>query len=175
MVFRGPLARTESLDISAVKRLEVHVTPSITGMSGVSVHRPSRPFFGRDDLALKRKWLGRHYSATPSYGVWKRMDESMQRTDEKRNLPDATVESSPRRWTMLRSLRIVPVTSEHFLGRRYVMELATASRARELRVFRSLEQLMAGLEELGLRVELREDLQRQLIEEGCCQLLDIVL
>jgi hypothetical protein len=103
------------------------------------------------------------------------MDESMQRTDEKRNLPDATVESSPRRWTMLRSLRIVPVTSEHFLGRRYVMELATASRARELRVFRSLEQLMAGLEELGLRVELREDLQRQLIEEGCCQLLDIVL
>jgi hypothetical protein len=55
------------------------------------------------------------------------------------------------------------------------MELATASRARELRVFRSLEQLMSGVEELGLRAELRDDLQRQLIEEGCCQLLDIVL
>ena len=76
---------------------------------------------------------------------------------------------------MLCSLRVVPVTSEHFLGRRYVMELATTSRARELRVFRSLDQLMSGIEELGLRAELRDDLRRQLIEEGCCQLLDIVL
>lgn len=76
---------------------------------------------------------------------------------------------------MLCSLRVVPVTSEHFLGRRYVMELATASRARELRVFRSLDQLMSGIEELGLRAGLRDDLRRQLIEEGCCQLLDIVL
>jgi hypothetical protein len=55
------------------------------------------------------------------------------------------------------------------------MELATTGRARELRVFRSLEQLMCGVEELGLRAEVRDDLQRQLIEEGCCQLLDIVL
>lgn len=103
------------------------------------------------------------------------MDESMNYSDEKRDLPHAPVEAPPRRWMMLCSLRVVPVTSEHFLGRRYVMELATASRARELRVFRSLEQLMLGVEELGLRLELREDLQRQLIDEGCCQLLDIVL
>lgn len=103
------------------------------------------------------------------------MDESMNCSDEKPDLPDATAEPVPRRWTMLCSLRVVPVTSEHFLGRRYVMELATTSRARELRVFRSLEQLMSGVEELGLRAELRDDLQRQLIEEGCCQLLDIVL
>jgi hypothetical protein len=41
VVFRGPVARTESLDISAVKRLKVHVVPSITEMSGVSVHRRS--------------------------------------------------------------------------------------------------------------------------------------
>jgi len=51
---------------------------------------------------------------------------------------------------MLCSLRVVPVSSEHFLGRRYVMELATASRARELRVFRSLELLMVGVADLGL-------------------------
>lgn len=103
------------------------------------------------------------------------MDESMNCSDEKRALTNATAEPLSRRWTVLCSLRVVPVTSEHFLGRRYVMELATASRARELRVFRSLEQLMSGVEELGLRVEVRDDLQRQLIEEGCCQLLDIVL
>jgi hypothetical protein len=103
------------------------------------------------------------------------MDESMNWSDEKPDLAHATVEPVPRSWTMLCSLRVVPVTSEHFLGRRYVMELATASRARELRVFRSLEQLMSGVEELGLRAELRNDLQRQLVEEGCCQLLDIVL
>jgi hypothetical protein len=103
------------------------------------------------------------------------MDESMNCSDEKHDLPNVTVEPLPRGWTMLCSLRVVPVTSEHFLGRRYVMELATTSRARELRVFRSLEQLMSGVEELGLRAELREGLQRQLIEEGCCHLLDIVL
>ncbi len=103
------------------------------------------------------------------------MCESMNCSDGKPDLTNATVEPLQRGWMMLCSLRIVPVTSEHFLGRRYVMELATASRARELRVFRSLEQLMSGVEELGLRAELRRDLQRQLIEEGCCQLLDIVL
>jgi hypothetical protein len=103
------------------------------------------------------------------------MDESMNCSDEKPNLSNAPVEPLQRSWKMLCSLRVVPVTSEHFLGRRYVMELATASRARELRVFRSLEQLMTGVEELGLRAELRDGLQRQLIEEGCCQLLDIVL
>jgi hypothetical protein len=103
------------------------------------------------------------------------MDESMNCSDEKADLAHATVEPLPRNWTMLCSLRVVPVTSEHFLGRRYVMELATTSRARELRVFRSLEQLMSGVEELGLRAEVRDDLQRQLIDEGCCQLLDLVL
>jgi hypothetical protein len=51
---------------------------------------------------------------------------------------------------MLCSLRVVPLSSEHFLRRLYVVELAAASRARELRVFRSLELLMAGVAELGL-------------------------
>jgi hypothetical protein len=32
VVFRDLIARTESLDISAVKRLEVHVIPSVTEM-----------------------------------------------------------------------------------------------------------------------------------------------
>src|SRR6185437_5466902 len=99
----------------------------------------------------------------------------MNSSRDKRELPDVGVDVRTRRSTMLCSLRVVPVSSEHFLGRRYVMELATASRARELRVFRSLELLMVGVEELGLRAELRDALQRQLIEEGCCQLLDIVL
>src|ERR1700760_3142882 len=103
------------------------------------------------------------------------MDESMNCSDEKPDLPDAIVEPLPRRWMMLCSLRVVPVTSEHFLGRRYVMELATASRARELRVFRSLELLMAGVAELGLPADVREGLYHQLVDEGCCQLLYIVL
>jgi hypothetical protein len=34
---------------------------------------------------------------------------------------------------------------------------------------------MSGVEELGLRAELRADLHRQLIEEGGCFLLDMVL
>jgi hypothetical protein len=99
----------------------------------------------------------------------------MNCSDERSGLRGAIAQPLPRRWTMLCSLRVVPVTSEHFLGRRYVMELATMSRARELRVFRSLEQLMAGVEELGLHAELRRELERQLIEEGCCQLLDIIV
>jgi hypothetical protein len=103
------------------------------------------------------------------------MDDSMKCPDGKHALTDDTGGLSRRRRTMLCSLRVVPVCSEHFLGRRYVMELATTGRARELRVFRSLEQLMSGVEELGLRAELRDDLHRQLIEEGCCHLLDIVL
>jgi hypothetical protein len=99
----------------------------------------------------------------------------MNCSEEKRELPDAGINVPPRRSTMLCSLRVVPVSSEHFLGRRYVMELATASRARELRVFRSLDLLMAGVAELGLRPEVQESLYRQLVDEGCCQLLDIVL
>lgn len=79
------------------------------------------------------------------------------------------------RRTMLCSLKVVPVSSEHFLGRRYVMELTTTGRARELRVFRSLDQLMSGVGELGLRPELRDDLYRQLLQEGQCDVLDIVL
>jgi hypothetical protein len=102
------------------------------------------------------------------------MDDSMNCPD-KSHLADAPPGPARRKRTMLCSLRVVPVCSEHFLGRRYVMELATTGRARELRVFRSLEQLMSGVEELGLRAEIREDLHRQLIEEGCCQLLDIML
>jgi hypothetical protein len=103
------------------------------------------------------------------------MDEPMNCSEEKRELSDAGINVPPRRSMRLCSLRIVPVSSEHFLGRRYVMELATASRARELRVFRSLDLLMAGVAELGLRAEVQESLCRQLMHEGCCQLLDIVL
>jgi hypothetical protein len=102
------------------------------------------------------------------------MDEPMNCSKNKDKLPDVGV-YVPRRSSMLCSLRIVPVRSDHFLGRRYVMELATASRARELRVFRSLELLMAGVAELGLRADVREDLYHQLVDAGCCQLRDIVL
>jgi len=76
---------------------------------------------------------------------------------------------------MLCSLRIVPVSSEHFPARRYVMELATTGRARELRIYRSLQQLMCGVGDLGLRPELQNDLYGQLLQEGSCHLLDIVL
>lgn len=99
----------------------------------------------------------------------------MSCTDEKCELPHDAVAPTRRSSMMLCSLRVVPVSSEHFLGRRYVMELATPSRARELRVFRSLEQLMAAVAELGLREEVRASLYRQLIDEGSCQLLDIVV
>jgi hypothetical protein len=103
------------------------------------------------------------------------LDKPMNCSEDKRELPDVGFDVPPRRSTMLCSLRVVPVSSEHFLGRRYVMELATASRARELRVFRSLELLMAGVAELGLRADVREALYHQLVDEGCCQLRDIVL
>ena len=102
-------------------------------------------------------------------------NEPMNCSENKRKLPEIGVAVPPQRSTMLRSLRIVRVSSEHFLGRRYVMELATASRARELRVFRSLELLMAGVAELGLRENVRERLYHQLVHEGCCRLRDIVL
>jgi hypothetical protein len=102
------------------------------------------------------------------------MDESMKR-DAKADVTEDGGEPLRRSRPMLCSLRVVPVCSEHFLGRRFVMELTTTGRARELRVFRSLEQLMSGVEELGLRAELRADLHRQLIEEGCCFLLDVML
>src|SRR5690242_17531929 len=98
----------------------------------------------------------------------------MSYSKDKRELPAIGVTVEPRRSTMLCSLRVVPVSSEHFSGRRYVMELATASRARELRVFRSLELLMAGAAELGLRADVRDSLYHQLVDEGCCQPLDIV-
>ena len=103
------------------------------------------------------------------------MDEPKNCSKDKRELSDVGVDVRPRRLTMLCSLRVVPVSSEHFLGRRYVMELATASRARELRVFRSLELLMAGVADLGLRADVREALYHQLVDEGCCQVRDIVL
>ena len=99
----------------------------------------------------------------------------MNCSKDKRELPDVGVDVRSRRSRMLCSLRVVPVSREHFLGRRYVMELATASRARELRVFRSLELLMAGVAELGLRADVREGLYHQLLDEGCCQLREIVL
>lgn len=99
----------------------------------------------------------------------------MSCTDEEEDPAEGAKEPLPKPRTVLRSLKIVPVSSEHFLGRRYVMELTTTGRARELRVFRSLDQLMSGVGELGLRPDLRDDLCRQLMDEGQCNLLDIVL
>jgi hypothetical protein len=103
------------------------------------------------------------------------MDESMNCSDEKHDLPNDVVEPPRRRRTILCSLRVVPVSSEHFLGRRYVMELTTTGLARELRVYRSLDELMRGVDNLGLPAGLRDGLCRQLLEEGSCHLLDIVL
>jgi hypothetical protein len=103
------------------------------------------------------------------------MDESMNCSDEKHGLVNDAVEPLRPRRTILCALRVVPVSSEHFLGRRYVMELTTTGLARELRVYRSLEELMRGVDDLGLCAELRDGLCRQLLDEGCCQLLDIVL
>jgi hypothetical protein len=103
------------------------------------------------------------------------MDESMNCSDEKRDLPNDVIEAVRRNRTILCSLRVVPVSSEHFLGRRYVMELTTTGMARELRVYRSLDELMRGVDDLGLHVQLRQGLCRQLLEEGGCHLLDIVL
>jgi len=76
---------------------------------------------------------------------------------------------------VLCSLRIVAVRSEHFLGRRYVMELASDCRARELRVYRTFEQLMHAIAELGLPTDVYEELDRQLFETGSCNLLNILL
>lgn len=103
------------------------------------------------------------------------MEESINCPNDRQGLSGSPAGSSRPKRAMLCSLRVVPVCSEHFLGRRYVMELSTTGRARELRVFRSLEQLMRAVEELGLRADVLNDLHRQLIEEGCCQLLDVVL
>jgi hypothetical protein len=55
------------------------------------------------------------------------------------------------------------------------MELTTTGLARELRVYRSLQELMRGIDDLGLRADLRDGLCRQLLDEGYCHLLDIVL
>lgn len=103
------------------------------------------------------------------------MDKSMNCSDEKHDLTNSPAEASPRRRAMLCSLRVVPVSSEHFPGRRYVMELATTGRARELRIHRSLQQLMCGVGDSGLRPELQNDLYGQLLKEGSCHMLDIVL
>lgn len=103
------------------------------------------------------------------------VDKPMSCFHEDPGRPESAQEALVQRRTMLCSLKIVPVSSEHFLGRRYVMELTTTGRARELRVFRSLEQLMTGVAELGLRPHMQEDLRRQLVDEGQCGLLDIVL
>jgi hypothetical protein len=111
---------------------------------------------------------------TPARGP-ERMDESMNYSDEKQVLPNVVVEPLRRKRAILCSLRVVPVCSEHFLGRRYVMELTTAGLARELRVYRSLNELMRGIDHLGLHADLRDGLCRQLLEEGSCHLLDIVL
>ena len=104
-----------------------------------------------------------------------RMDESMNCSDEKHDLPSDMVEPLRRKRTILCSLRVVPVSSEHFLGRRYVMELTTTGLARELRVYRSLDELMRGVDDLGLHAGLRDGLCRQLLEEGSCHLFDIVV
>jgi hypothetical protein len=55
------------------------------------------------------------------------------------------------------------------------MELASNSRARELRVYRSFYQLMDALVELGLPPERYAELDHELFENGCCNLLNILL
>jgi hypothetical protein len=119
---------------------------------------------------MKRRKLPDHYSAESNSD-----GESMSYSNEEHERVERANESFPRRRTMLCSLRIVPVSSEHFLGRRYVMELTTTGRARELRVYRSLDQLMHGVGELGLPSDLRDGLCRQLMDDGECDPLDIVL
>jgi hypothetical protein len=141
----------------------------------VQVYTGAREIPSGNGTSMKRKRRARHYSATPPLRGWKRMDESMNCSDEKHELANDAVASLRPKLTILCSLRVVPVSSEHFLGRRYVMELTTTGLARELRVYRSLEELMRGVDDLGLCMELRDGLCRQLLDEGCCHLLDIVL
>ena len=76
---------------------------------------------------------------------------------------------------MLCSLRIVSVASDHYLGRRYVMEVASSSRSKELRVYRSLSQLMDAVAKLGLHTDMIAALYRDLCDEGSCTHLDIVI
>jgi hypothetical protein len=45
----------------------------------------------------------------------------------------------------------------------------------EPRVFCSLDLLMAGVADLGLPADVRDGLYHRPVDEGCCQLLDIVL
>ncbi len=73
------------------------------------------------------------------------------------------------------SLRIVPVRSPHFQERRYVVEVSTTSRARELRVYRTLDQLLNAVEQLGLPEIVFRDLTSQLLETGSCNLLNILI
>lgn len=87
---------------------------------------------------------------------------------------DAPAPPSNRR-LVLCSLRIVSVRSEHFLGRRYVMELSNGGGGRELRIYRSHDQLMNAIAEFGLRPDRYAELDRELFENGCCNLLDILL
>jgi hypothetical protein len=101
------------------------------------------------------------------------MEGSTSETDEVVAVVPRT--SLANRRLVLCSLRVVSVRSEHFLGRRYVMELASNSRARELRVYRSFHQLMDALAELGLPPERYAELDRELFENGCCNLLNILL
>lgn len=77
--------------------------------------------------------------------------------------------------TVLCGLRIVPVRSPHYQGRRYVVELSTTSRARELRVYRTLDQLLTALEQFKLPETVHRELTDQLLETGACNLLNILI
>lgn len=85
----------------------------------------------------------------------------------------SSAERSPAK--VLCSLRIVAVASDHYLGRRYVMEIASSARSKELRVYRTLHQLMDAVSKLGLHTELISALYRDLCDEGSCTHLDIVI
>jgi hypothetical protein len=59
--FRIPVTRTESLDVSAVKRLEVHGVPSLAGV--LQVYTGAREIPSATALPMKRKRRACHYSA----------------------------------------------------------------------------------------------------------------
>lgn len=102
------------------------------------------------------------------------MERSSQDTTQSTKA-DAHDVHPPTQRLVLCSLRVVPVRSEHFLGRRYVVEFTTTGRARELRVYRTYEQLMDAIAALQLPLELYQSLDRQLLDHGSCDLLNIVL
>jgi hypothetical protein len=87
----------------------------------------------------------------------------MNCSKNKRELPNVGLDVRPRRSMMLCSLQ------RTFPG------AALCDGAGDSEPFARSELLMARVAALGLRADVRESLYQQLVDEGCCQLLDIVL